>query len=168
MSIVIGTNILECDFLIMQNPLRLYIDEIGYYLIKLGTVLRQEARNTNHSMRIHPEIIYKSNTIIFALHQLSADLDTWRKEMLAKEGKIELPKIFEGTDGVNVESAYWAVNHLLNASTYDVDSGKELTFTEELRKLEWLFEELQNMPEPLRYSKASYEDFSFDKITGNR
>ena len=152
----------------MDNPLRLYIDEIGYYLAELGNALRQQARNTNCSMAIHPEIIYKSNAIIFALHQLSADLDTGRKEMLANNGKTELPNVFHGTDGIDVETTAMAVHHLLHSPTYDVDSGVELTFIEELRKLEWLFEELQNTPEPIRYSKASYEDFNFNKITGNR
>lgn len=152
----------------MENLLRQYIYEIGSALGKLGDELCQQTQNPNQPLNIHGEISHTLNSVVFNLHNLSADLDKWRKEMLAKNGKIELPNVFHGTDGVDVETAYWAVHNLLHSPTYDVDSGIDLTFTEELQKLEWLFEELQNTPEPIRQSKTSYEDFSFYKITGNR
>ena len=152
----------------MENPLRQYIYEIGSALGKLGDELCQQAQNPHKPLTIHGEVLHTLNNVVFNLHNLSADLDTWRKEMLAKNGTIELPNVFQGTDGIDVESAYCAVHHLLHTPTYDVDSGEELTFTEELRKLEWLFEELQNTPAPIRYSKASCEDFNFNNITGNR
>lgn len=152
----------------MDNPLRPYIYEIGSVLGKLGDELCRQARNPNQPLNIHGEISHALENVVFNLHNLSADLDAWRKEMLAKNGKIELPKFFQGTDGVDVETTAMAVNHLLHSPTYDIDSGAELTFTDELRKLEWLFEELQNTPEPIRHSKASYEDFNFNKITDNR
>lgn len=152
----------------MDNPLRPYLYEIGSALGKLGYELCQQAQKPYQPLNFHGEVSDAISNVVSNLHNLSADLDAWRKEMLAQNGKIELPKIFEGTDGADVESAYWAVNHLIGASAYDVDSGKALSFIEELRKLEWLFEELQNTPEPIRNNKASYEDFSFDKITGNR
>ncbi len=152
----------------MDNPLRQYIYEIGSALGKLGDELCQRAQNPHKPLNFHGEITDTLNNVLFSLQQLSADLDTWRKGMLANNGKIELPNVFQGTDGIDIESAYCAVHHLLHSPTYDVDSGEELTFTEELRKLEWIFEELQNTPDPIRYSKASYEDFNFNKITGNR
>lgn len=152
----------------MDNPLRQYIYEIGSALGNLGDELCQQAQNPHKPLNFHGEITATLNNVLFSLHQLSADLDTWRKEMLANNGKTVLPNVFQGTDGIDVENAYCAVHHLLHSPTYDVDSGEELTFTEELRKLEWIFEELQNTPDPIRYSKASYEDFNFNKITGNR
>ncbi len=152
----------------MDNPLRPYIYEIGSALGKLGYELCQQAQNPNHPLNIHGEVIHALKNVVFNLHNLSADLDAWRKEMLKRNGKIELPNIYQGTDGVDVETTAMAVHHLLHTPTCDIDSGAELTFTNELRKLEWLFEELQNTPEPIRHSKASYEDFNFNKITGNR
>lgn len=151
----------------MENPLRQYIYEIGSILGKLGYELCQQAENKNHPMNFHGEVAYAQHDIIFNLHNLNADLDAWRKEILAKNGKIQLPTIFEGTDGVDVETAYCAVRHLLHSKCGD-DWGRELSFTEELQKLEWLFEELQNTPEPIKYSKASYGNFNFDKIEDRR
>lgn len=152
----------------MGNPLRQYIYEIGSALGKLGNALCQQAQNPHKPLNFHGNITATLDNMLFSLHQLSADLDTWRKEILAKNGKIELPNVFHSTDGIDVESAYCAVHHLLHSPAYDVDSGEDLTFTEELRKLEWLFEELQNIHDTLKESKASYEDFNFNKITGNR
>lgn len=151
----------------MENPLRQYIYEIGSILGKLGYELCQQAENKNHPMNFHGEVAYAQLDIIFNLHNLNADLDAWRKEMLAKNGKIQLPTVFEGTDGVDVETAYCAVHHLLHSKCSD-DWNRELSFTEELQKLEWLFEEFQNTPEPIRYSKASYGNFNFDKIEDRR
>lgn len=152
----------------MGNPLRQYIYEIGSALGKLGDELCQQTQNPNQPLHIHGEVLHALNNVVFNLHNLSADLDTWRKEMLANNGRIELPNVYEGTDGVDVETTAMAVHHLLHSSTSDVDSSADLIFTEELRKLEWLFEELQNTPDALKESKASYEDFNFYKITGNR
>ncbi len=152
----------------MENPLRQYIYEIGSVLGKLGYELCRQTHNPNRPLNIHGEVLRALNGVVFNLHNLSADLDAWLKDMLAKNGKIELPNVFEGTDGVDVETTAIAVRHLLHAPFHDVDSGANLTLTEELLKLEWLFEKLQNTPDPIRYSNASYEDFNFYKITGNR
>lgn len=152
----------------MKNPLRPYLYKIGSALGKLGDELCQQTQNPNQPLHIHGEVLHALNNVVFNLHNLSADLDAWRKEMLANNGRIELPNVFEGTDGVDVETTFWAVHQLLHTPASDVDSGAELTFTEELRKLEWLFEELQNIPDAIRQSKASYEDFNFYKITKNR
>lgn len=150
----------------MENPLRQYIYEIGSILGKLGYELCRQV-NDYQPMNFHGEVSNAMHHIWFNLHELNADLDTWRKEMLAKNGKIRLPKFFEGTDGVDVETTYCAVCGLLN-SKYSDNWDNEVSITDELRKLEWLFEELQNTPDGLRNSKATYNDFSFDKINSNR
>lgn len=151
----------------MNKILRPYLYEIGETLGKLGYELCQQA-NSPEPLNIHGDVKQAMDFICFNLHNLSADLDKWRKEILAKDGKIQLPNVFQGTAGVDVESAYWTVHHLLYSNLYDVDSGLEYTISEELQKLEWLFEELQNTPDAIRYSKAKHEDFTFYKITGNR
>lgn len=151
----------------MENPLRQYIYEIGMALGKLGYELCQQAENHSQPMSFHGVVADAQREILLILHNLNAVLDAWRKEMLAKNGKIQLPAVFEGTDGVDVETAYCAVLHVLHSKCCD-NWGTELSFTEELRKLEWLFEELQNTPEPIKYSKALYGDFNFDKIMEER
>lgn len=150
----------------MENQLRKYLSEVGFLLSQLGNELQKQAQS-NQPLNIHGQVTHTRDNLIHYLHNLNADLDAWRKEMLAKNGKIQLPNIFHGTDGVDVETAYCAVNHLLHSKCGD-DWDRELSFTEELRKLEWLFEELQNTPEPIRYSKASYENFNFDKMEDRR
>lgn len=151
----------------MNNPIRPYLFEIGKAFSNLGYQLCQQA-NASAPLNIHGLVQETLNTLYYNLHNLSADIDKWRKEMLEKNGKIQLPNIFYGTDGVDVDSAHCAVHHLLHSSLSTVDSGSESTISEELKKLEWLFEELQNTPEAIRYSKAKYENFTFYKFTGNR
>lgn len=151
----------------MDNPIRPYIFEIGKTLAHLGNELCQQA-NSPKPLNFHGVVADTISHICFNLHNLASDLDTWRKDMLEKDGKIQLPNIFQGTSGVDVESTYDAVLHLLHSNFYDVDSGVEHSMLEELQKLEWLLEELQNTPDATRYSKAKYEDFTFYKITGNR
>lgn len=148
-------------------PIRKYIGQIGFELAELGNAMLRQSMS-NEPLAIHGYVTKAREYILFYLHNLSADLDIWRKDTLAKKGKIELPNIFEGTDGVDVETFACAVHHLLHTPCGNIDSGAQLTFTEELRKLEWLLEELQNKPDAIRQSHASYNDFSFDKITGDR
>ncbi len=150
-----------------MTQLKEYIGQIGFELAKLGYEMQQQSMS-REPLAIHGYVAKARENIMFYLHNLSADLDRWRKDTLAKNGKIELPTIFEGTDGVDVETSACAVHHLLHTPCGNIDSGAELTFTEELRKLEWLLEELQNTPDAIRQSHASYNDFSFDKITGDR
>lgn len=142
------------------------LKEIGVTLSQLGNELQKQAQS-NQPLNIHSQVKQTMDNLTYYLHNLNADLDAWRKEMLAKNGKIQLPTIFEGTDGVDVETAYCALHHLLHSKSCD-DWDRELSFTEELQKLGWLFEELQNTPEPIRYSKASYGIFNFDKIEDRR
>jgi hypothetical protein len=137
----------------MRNPIRPYLYEIGKALGNLGYEFCQQA-NAPEPLNIHGQVKQAVDNLCYNLHNLSSDIDKWRKEMLEKDGNIQLPNIFEGTDGVDVESTYWAVHHLLHFNFYDVDLGLEYTISEELKKLEWLFEELQNTPDATRYSKA--------------
>lgn len=152
----------------MENiPIRKYIGQIGFELAKLGYEMQQQSMS-REPLNFHGYVYTATENITFYLHNLSADLESWRKNMLAKNDKIILPMIFDGADGFDVETSACAVHHLLHTPCENIDSGAELTFTDELRKLEWLLEELQNKPDAIRQSHASYNDFSFDKITGDR
>lgn len=130
-----------------------YIGVIGVLLSQLGNELQEQAQS-NRPLNLHGQVKKAMDCLTFYLHNLNADLDKHRRSGIENM--------------VDIESINCAVHHLLHSKSDDVDSGRELDFTEELRKLEWLCEELQNTPDVLRYSKATYNDFSFDKISGNR
>lgn len=138
----------------MKNPLRQYIYEIGFILYKLGNELCQQANNQGKPINIHSQVKQTMDNLTYYLHNLNADLDKHRRSGIENMADIE--------------SINYAVHHLLHSKTADVDSGRELDFTEELRKLEWLCEEIHNTPDILKNSNATYNDFSFDKISGNR
>lgn len=149
----------------MENPLRKYLCGIGCALSRLGCELCLQSENHGRTLAVHGKVLQALDYVVFNLHNLNADLDVWRKEMLAKNGRIELPDISEGTDGVDVETIYWTVCRLLESHFPEDGRSAGMTVAEELRKLEWILEELQSRPESERHSKAAYEDFSFDRIT---
>lgn len=139
----------------MTNNIKEYIGNIGSLLSQLGNELQRQVQS-NQSLNIHCQVKQTMDKLTFYLHNLNADLYKNRRTTL------------ENLEDIEIESISCTVKHLFHPKTDDVDSGRELEFTEELRKLEWLCEELQNTPDVLRYSKATYNDFSFDKISGNR
>lgn len=151
----------------MENPIRPYIYEIGKTLANLGNELCRQA-GASEPLNLHGVVRSTKDNICFNLHNLAADLDVWRKEIVERDGKVQLPDVSHGTDGIDIESIYFTMVHLLHSNYTDVDSGIEHSLTEELQKLEWLMEELQNKPEAIRYSKVKHNNLSFDKITGNR
>lgn len=151
----------------MENPIRPYIYEIGKTLANLGNELCRQA-GAPKPLNLHSVVKSTKDNICFNLHNLAADLDKWKNELLERDGKIQLPDVFHGTDGIDIESIYFTMVYLLHSNYTDVDLGIEHSLTEELQKLEWLTEELQNKPEAIRYSKAKHNNLSFDKITGNR
>lgn len=137
----------------MENTVKPYIYKIGTILTNLGNELCRQA-NSPAPLNLHGVVNFSMNHICFYLHNLSADLNKWRKGMLEREGKIQSPNISHGTVGADIDSIYHAVVHLLHSNYIDVDSGVEHNLTEELQKLEWLMEDLQNKPDAIRYSKA--------------
>lgn len=130
-----------------------YIYAIGTALSQLGNELQRQAQS-NQPLNIHSQVKQTMDYLTYYLHNLNADLD--------KNSRSAIENM------ADIESINCAVHHLLNSKADDVDSGRELDFTEELRKLEWLCKEMQNTPDVLINSNATYNDFSFDKISGNR
>ena len=139
-------------YLLYMKPL-LY--KIGIILSQLGNKLQKQSQS-NHPLNIHSHVKQTMDYITFYLHNLNATLDKHRQSA---------SKNWESED---IESIYCAVHHLLYSKTDDVDSGRELVFTEELCKLEWLCEGMLNIPDVHRMSKETYNDSNFDKISGNR
>lgn len=129
----------------MKNPTRPYIYEIGKILANLGNELcRQANSSASEPLNLHSIVKSTKDNICFNLHNLIADLDKWKNEMLERDGKIQLPNVFHGTDGVDIDSLYCAVSHLLHSTYIDVDTGTEYSILNELQQLERLTENLQN------------------------
>ena len=135
--------------------LRKYLGFIGSALCQLGNELQMQVQS-NQPLNIHSQTRRTMDNITYYLHNLNANLYKHRKSE------------YERTEEVDIESLNIAAHHLLHSKTDDVDSEKELEFTEELRKLEWLCEEIQNIPDVLRKSKVTDNVSNFDKICGNR
>lgn len=151
----------------MENPIRPYIYEIGKTLANLGNELCLQA-NSPAPLNIHGVAKSSLDNICFYLHNMTANLNVWRKEMSERNSKFQMSDVSHRTDDVDVESIYSAVVHLLNSNYTDVDSGIEHCLNEELQKLEWLMADLQDKPKTIRHSNAIHEDFTFDKISGDR
>ena len=139
----------------MNKTLRQYIDEIGIVLSQLGNELQKQAQS-NRPLNIHSEVKQTMDNLTYYLHNINADLNKQSKSA------------FERNEEVDIETLNVSIHHLLHSKTNNMDSDRELEFTEELRKLEWLCEELQNIPDVLRKSKVTYNDSNFDEISGNR
>ena len=139
----------------MRYCLKKYVREIGVSLSQLGNELQKQSQS-NHPLNIHSQVKQTMDKLIYYFHNLNADL--------YKQSKSE----YEGTEEVDIESLRIAAHQLLHSKTDDVDSDRELEFTEELCKLEWLCEEMLNIPDVLRMSKETYNDSNFDKKCGNR
>lgn len=150
----------------MENPLRKYLSEIGNALGRLGHELCLQSENSDRPLAIHGKVLQALDYVVLNLHNLNADLDIWRKEMLAEYGRADGQNIYDGMDRLDMDTIYWVVCRMLNTHFPDDESDSGLTVAVELRKLEWLLEELQNRPESERHSKAAYEDFCFDRIAG--
>lgn len=74
----------------MENPLRQYIYDIGSILGKLGNDLCQQANNTNQPLNIHSQVKQTMDNLTYYLHNLNADLDAWRKEILDNNVRIQM------------------------------------------------------------------------------
>lgn len=127
----------------MGNPIRPYIYEIGKSLANLGNELCRQA-GASEPLNLHGVVKSTKDNICFNLHNIVAALDKWKSEMLERDGKVQLPDVFHGTDGVDIESFYCAVSHLLHSNYVDIDSGVEYPILVELQKLVSLLVELQN------------------------
>lgn len=127
----------------MENPIRPYLYEIGKALANLGNEVCRQA-GASEPLNLHGVVKSTKDNICFNLHNLAADLDNWKSEMLERDGKIQLPDVFHGTDGVDIETCCIAVAHLLHSDYADVDTGDEYSVLKELQKLESLLEKFKN------------------------
>lgn len=109
----------------MENPLRKYLSEIGLSLSQLGNELQKQAQS-NQPMNIHSQVKQTMDNLTYYLHNLNADLDAYRYNLI-KDGESNLNLI-------GIESLKGALHHLLNVGSY-THNGESSSPTAELYKM---------------------------------
>ena len=137
----------------METPLRQHIYEIGSFLGKFGSDLCQQANNTNQPMNIHSQIKQTMDNLTYYLHNLTAELDACRYD-LVKDGECNLNLI-------DIESLKGALHHLLNGGSY-THNGESSSPTTELYKMMFLIDSLYRL---MAHGTQGSKEYIFDKIT---
>lgn len=137
----------------METPLRQYIYEIGSILGKLGYDLCQQANNQNQPLNIHSQVKQTMNNLTYYLHNLNADLDVCRYNLI-KDGESNLNLL-------EIESLKGALYNLLNGGSY-THSGKTSSQTAELYKMMFLIDSLYRL---MSHGAQGSKEYIFDKIT---
>lgn len=137
----------------MKNPLRQYIYDIGSILGKLGNDLCQQANNTNQPMNIHSQVKQTMDNLTYYLHNLNADLDAYRYDLI-KDGESNL-------NPIDIESLKGALYHLLNGGSY-TRNGESSNPTAELYKMMFLINSLYRL---MAHGTQGSKEYIFDKIT---
>lgn len=119
----------------MENPLRQYIYEIGSTLGKFGYELCQQAQS-NQPLNIHGLIKQTMDNLTYCLHNLNADLDACRYNLI-KDGKSEV-------NTLEMESLKVALHHLLNGESY-THNGETSNPATELYKMKFLIDSLYRL-----------------------
>ena len=137
----------------METPLRQHIYEIGSILGKLGSDLCQQANNPNQPMNIHSQVRQTMDNLTYYLHNLNADLDACRYN-LVKDGESNL-------NPIDIESLKGALYHLLNGESY-THNGESSSPTAELYKMKFLIDSLYRL---MAHGAKGSTEYIFDKIT---
>lgn len=136
----------------MENPLRKYLSEIGFVLSQLGNELQKQAQS-NQLLNIHSQVKQTMDNLTYYLHNLNADLDSYRYNLI-KDGESNL-------NPIDIESLKGALYHLLNGGSY-THNGESSNPTAELYKMMFLIDSLfRLMPHGTQGSK----EYIFYKIT---
>ncbi len=137
----------------MDNiTLQQYIGEIGSALSQLGNELQKQAQ-PNQPLNIHCQVKQTMDKFTYYLHNLNADLDACRYNLI-KDGKNEV-------NTLEMESLKVTLHHLLNGESYTHD-GETSNPATELYKMKFLIDSLYRLT--AHGAKGSTE-YIFDKIT---
>ena len=137
----------------MTNPIRPYLYEIGKALGNLGYELCQQA-NAPEPLNIHGKVKQAVDKLCYNLHNLSADLDAYRFDLI-KNGESE------DVSKKDMETIMVAMQHLLHSSP-DTHNGERTTLAGELHKLDYIISSLYRLK--IHGGKGS-DEYLFDKIT---
>lgn len=129
-----------------------YIYNIGTILSQLGNELQKQAQS-NQPLNIHGLVRQTMDNLTYYLHNLNADLDACRYDLI-KDGECNLNLI-------EIESLKGALYHLLNGESYS-HNGKSSSPTAELYKMMFLIDSLYRL---MAHGSQGSKEYIFDKIT---
>lgn len=136
----------------MSEAIRNYIETIGSTLCLLGNKLQRQA-HSNQPLNIHSPIKKTLDSLTYTLHNLNADLDACRYNLI-KDGKCNV-------NAKEIESLKGALHHLLNGENY-TNNGESSTPTAELYKMMFLIDSLYRL---MAHGAEGTSEYAFDKIT---
>lgn len=136
------------DNIILQQ----YIGEIGCTLSQLGNELQIQAQS-NQPLNIHSQVKQTMDNLTYYLHNLNADLDAYRYDLI-KDGESNL-------NPIDIESLKGALYHLLNGGSY-THNGESSSPTAELYKMMFLIDSLYRL---MAHGAQGSKEYIFDKIT---
>ena len=135
-----------------MSELSHYIGNIGLVLSQLGNELQNQAVS-GQPLNIHGQVKQTMDNLTYYLHNLNADLDTCRYNLI-KDGESNLNLI-------EIESLKGAFHHLLNAGCY-THNGESSSPTAELYKMMFLIDSLYRL---MAHGTQGSKEYIFDKIT---
>lgn len=128
------------------------LKEIGVTLSQLGNELQNQAQS-NQPLNIHSQVKQTMDNLTYYLHNLNADLDACRYNLIKNcESNLNLIKI---------ESLKGALYHLLNGESY-THNGESSSPTAELYKMMFLIDSLYRL---MAHGTQGSKEYIFDKIT---
>lgn len=129
-----------------------YIGEIGLLLSQLGNELQNQAVS-GQPLNIHDKVRQTMDNLTYYLHNLNADLDACRYNLI-KDGESNLNLI-------EIESLKGALYHLRNVGCY-THNGESSSPTAELYKMMFLIDSLYRL---MAHGTQGSKEYIFDKIT---
>lgn len=135
-----------------MSELSHYIGNIGSLLTQLGNELQNQAMS-GQPLNIHSQIKQTMDNLTYYLHNLNADLDACRYNLI-KDGESNLNLL-------EIESLKGALYHLLNGESY-THNGESSSPTAELYKMMFLIDSLYRL---MSHGAQASKEYIFDKIT---
>lgn len=129
-----------------------YIYNIGTILSQLGNELQKQAQS-NQPLNIHGLVRQTMDNLTYYLHNLNADLDACRYNLI-QDGESNLNLI-------GIESLKGALYNLLNEGSY-THNGESSSPTAELYKMMFLIDSLYRL---MAHGTQGSKEYIFDKIT---
>lgn len=128
------------------------LKEIGVTLSQLGNELQNQAQS-NQPLNIHSQVKQTMDNLTYYLHNLNADLDACRYNLI-KNGECNVNLI-------EIESLKGALYHLLNGGSYS-HNGESSSTTAELYNMMFLIDSLYRL---MTHGTQGSKEYIFDKIT---
>lgn len=128
------------------------LKEIGVTLSQLGNELQKQAQS-NQPLNIHSQVKQTMDNLTYYLHNLNADLDACRYNLI-KDGESNL-------NPIDIESLKGALYHLLNGESY-THNGESSSPTAELYKMMFLIDSHYRL---MAHGTQRSKEYIFDKIT---